>query len=101
MCVRGVEHGHGIPQPHHREVGAHDEAAHVEGYDVGQDVLYWVGVDADDGERSSPLVVLLVEVFIQPSVVQEPDQRVRVMAFIGYMCHYDCWHALSHCVTEG
>ena len=46
-------------------------------------------------------MVLLVEVFIQPSVVQEPDQRVRVMVFIGYMCHYDCWHALSHCVTGG
>ena len=29
-------------------------------------------------------MVLLVDVFVQPSVVQEPEQRVRVMAFIGW-----------------
>ena len=39
MCVRGAEQSYGGPQPHHREVGAHDEAAHVEGYEVSEEVL--------------------------------------------------------------
>ena len=39
MCVRGVEHSHGVPQPHHREVGPHDDTTHVERDDVGQDVF--------------------------------------------------------------
>ena len=70
MCVRGVEQGYGNPQPHHREVGAHDETAHEERDKVGHEVFQRVRVHTDDGERGCPLMVLLVDVLVEFSVVQ-------------------------------
>ena len=77
MCVRGVEHSHGVPEPHHREVGPHDDTAHVERDDVGQDVFQRVRVHADDGERGCPLMVLLVKILVKLSVVQQPKRMGR------------------------
>ena len=39
-------------------------------------MLYWVGIEADDGERGGPLMVDLVEVLVQPAMVQQPGRGV-------------------------
>ena len=38
-------------------------------------MLDWMSVDADDGNRSSPLVMLLVDVLVDTGVVQKSEME--------------------------
>ena len=72
MSGDGVEDSHGVPQPGDGEMGAHDEWTEPDRPDVGEDVLYGVGVDGDDSSGGSPLVVDLVNVLVEPGMVKQP-----------------------------
>lgn len=61
-----------IPQPGHREMGAHDEWTRPNWQGDGYDVLYWVGVDGHDPSWGCPLVVNLVTVLIEFWMVKKP-----------------------------
>ena len=65
MCRNGVEYGQGVPDPDHREVGAHDERTHPHRPNVGEDVFDRMGVDRDDTSGGGPLVVDLVDVLVK------------------------------------
>ncbi len=65
----GVEHSHGVPEPGNGHVGAHHHGTQPEGQDVGDDVLQRVGVHGGDSRGGCPLMVDLVDVFVESRVM--------------------------------
>ena len=71
MHVDGVEESNGVPHPQQGEVGPHDERPQENWGNVGYHVLQRVGVDAGDADRGCPLVVHLVEVFVDLAMMEQ------------------------------
>ena len=55
-------------------MGAHQQGPKQRGNQVGHDVFNWMSVEADDTNRSGPLVMLLVDVPVQSGMVEQPGQ---------------------------
>ena len=71
----GVEHCYSVPEPGHREVGAHDEGTKPDRQQIGENMLNRVGIDWDDASWSCPLVVDLMDVLIELGVMKEPMHK--------------------------
>ena len=67
----GVCNDKSVPQPDHREVGAHDERPKNSREEVDHEVLQRVAVDGGNSNWSCPLVVGLVDVLVQTRVVEK------------------------------
>lgn len=68
--VDGVQDTNGVPQQGDGEVRAHDQWSRKHGEEVGNVVLHWVGIDGSYSRGSCPLVVDLVDVFVESGVVE-------------------------------
>ena len=73
VLAHGAEVEVGGPNPQDQRVRAKQQRPHAHRPHVGDDVFKGVRVGSADGQRRLPLVVLLVEAFVEPSVVQHPD----------------------------
>ena len=71
----GVEHCYSVPEPGHREVGAHDEGTKPDRQQIGENMLNRVGIDWDDASWSCPLVVDLMDVLIELGMMKEPMHK--------------------------
>lgn len=94
--VQCTEEGQGHPQPDGGHMGAHEQRPQEDRHHVGQSVLQRVGVDGCDGDGTLPLMVHLVEVFVQHSVV---EQSVRVVE--ANLFHEDAHDELKDNPVEG
>ena len=69
--IDGVEESNGVPHPQQGEVGTHDEWSQEHWCNVGHHMLQRVGVDTGDADRGGPLVVHLVNVFVDLAMVEQ------------------------------
>ena len=69
---RGVQDDQEVPQPDHGEVRPHDDWSHTDRHQVREEVLQRVGINGHDADRSGPLVMSLVDVFVQQRMVSQP-----------------------------
>ena len=87
VCGDGGEEGDHVPRPGCDEVGAHQSRPHHHRCVVADDVFQGMGVQRYHSYRRRPLVVLLVETFIQRWPVEKPDQGrlyiIQTLKFSG------------------
>ena len=69
--IECAEEGQGHPQPDGSHVGPHEQWPQEDRHHIGQGMLQRVGIDGCDGDRTLPLMMHLVEVFVQHSVVEQ------------------------------
>lgn len=67
-----VHNGQSIPQPGDREVGPHDDWPQGYWEIVGENLFHRVAVDGGYSSRCRPLMVCLVNVFVETRVMEEP-----------------------------
>jgi len=67
-----VHDGQNIPEPGDGKVGAHDDRTQGYWEEVREDLFKRVAIDGGYSNRSCPLVVCLVDVFVETRVVEYP-----------------------------
>lgn len=81
-AVRVYGGGLGQHGPHREssDMRAHNQGAQHDGEGVGEDVLDGMGVDGYHADGRGPLVVLLVDVLVEPGMVGQSDfeQKLKV-----------------------
>lgn len=73
----GVEDGHRVPEQGYRQVGAHEERPEPQRQLVGHPVLHRMSIHRYYSSRSSPLMVDLMQVLVQPGMMQQSKRRER------------------------
>jgi len=71
VAVQGLEDRVAEPEPDGDGVRAEQNCSHSHRHQVGENMLDGVAVDGHHCNRRSPLVVLLVNVFVQPFIVHK------------------------------
>ena len=79
MSNSSVEQCYNIPEPGHREVGAHEKGTEPNWPQIGEDVFNRVGIDRDDASWSRPLVVDLVDVLVELGMMKESMQKMYTL----------------------
>ena len=70
-----VHNSQSIPQPGNREVGPHDDWAQGYWEIVGENLFHRVAIDGGYSGWCCPLMVCLVNVFVETRVMEEPVKR--------------------------
>lgn len=70
MSIAGGEQGQSIPKPCGAHMRAHNKRPHEGGHNVSYDMLQWMRVESKDTDRSSPLVMFLMDVLVQGRMMQ-------------------------------
>ena len=73
--------GYHIPEPGHREVGAHEKGTKPDGQSDGHNVLNRVGINGDDTGWSRPLMMNLVTMFVEFWMVKKPEGTQKFMKY--------------------
>ena len=91
VLVQG-EHDHlEHPDPEGDHMTGHYEWSDEDGQQVAYDVFQWMAVDGHYCHWGSPLVVLLVDVFVDGTVVEQPACRCRLMDVGHGVLHAILW----------
>ena len=67
----GGHEGQGKPHPGSGQVGPQQQGTQGRWQQVGHHMLHRVGIDGHDANRSSPLVVALVDVLVDAGMVKQ------------------------------
>ena len=77
----GVKNRDHIPEPGHREVGAHEKRSKPNGPSDGHNVLDRVGINGDNTSWSSPLMMYLVTMFVEFWMMEKPGCTQEFIIF--------------------
>jgi len=78
-----VHDGQNIPEPGDGKVGAHDDRTQGYWEEVREDLFKRVAIDGGYSNRSCPLVVCLVDVFVETRVVEGGGRREGMGGRVG------------------
>lgn len=88
VSVQGGQYGQAEPKPGRSHVRTEQEHPEEGWQQVGTYVFQGMTVDGRHGHRSRPLVVLLVDVLVEVSIVEQPVRVVETNLLADYVEGY-------------